>query len=72
MMFKELGDWTPLGLMAAAVGYLFSTRPTRNEITPRLKNLEDRLEWTVDTLFKMAQRDPDLKVVAPPRSRNGT
>ncbi len=64
-------DLTLFGVVMGAVGYIFKTRPTREEIEPRLKLINERLGWTTDTLFKLAQRTPGVEVKPPPEDNNG-
>ena len=66
MSLEILKDWTPFGLVTMAVGYLFMSRPTRAEVMPRLDDINNRLEWQNDTLFKMAAKTPGVEVKPPP------
>ena len=67
MSLEILKDWTPFGLVTMAVGYLFMSRPTRREVMPRLDDINKRLEWQNDTLFKIAAKTSGVEVKPPPK-----
>lgn len=61
MSLEFLKDWTPFGLVVVAVGYLYTSRPTRKEIESQLDTLKERQTWMMDTLWEMARGTTGVK-----------
>lgn len=58
-------EYTPLGLIMLAIGYLFQTRPTRHEVTAKQEYLEKDVDWIKNAMWGLAQKH-GVDVVPPP------
>jgi len=58
-------EYTPLGLIALAVGYLFMTRPATRECDAKHLHIDSDLSWIKQCMWGLAQKH-GVDVVPPP------
>lgn len=63
-------EYTPLGLIALAVGYIFTTRPSVRECDAKHKYIDSDLQWLKNAVWGLAQKN-DVDIDPPPGRDEG-